>query len=230
MERLDARSKSFRTVRGVLDLVFHDDAQGTKEECRASLSWIRPDSLRLRGTSAAFFTVFDLVADSSQVRLDVPRERVAVLGERGDPAWDALPLSASDLLVALLANPCRVGECTDSVAWIDAEARSLSGPGWTLELEPSTGLPSRWFREGSEGREIRWSDWALRDGVPWPLRIELADKARGERLEVRMGRVDLDRPVPGSRFTLEIDRDREVLTPTQAKDRWEDRQAVFHLE
>lgn len=232
LERLAARAESFRTVRAVLDLVWWDDAFGTREECRGSLSWIRPDSLRLRGTSAAFFTVFDLTADARRVRLDVPREHVAVFGDRADPAWNELPLSAEEFLVALLADPCPSGGCGDSVAWLDAEARVLRGPGWTLELEPSTGLPRRWTREPSGTREIRWSEWVIRDRVAWPLRLELVDPSRQERLEIRMGRVDLDRPIPASRFSLELDADREILTPSEAKERWGKRpgRAVFHPE
>jgi hypothetical protein len=232
LSRLGERSASFRTVRAVLDLVWRDDAAASREECRASLSWVRPDSLRLRGTSAAFFTVFDLCTDARRVRLDVPREQVAVFGERQDPAWDALPLSAEELMIALLADPCSSPECRDSVAWADEARRVLAGPGWTLELEPDTWLPASWRRDDPPGREIRWSDWVIRDGVPWPLRIDLIDATRQESLEVRMGKVDLDRPVPANRFSLAVEPDREILTPGEARTRWERRQGggIFHPE
>ncbi|MFN8177015.1 MAG: hypothetical protein U0167_03775 [bacterium] len=230
LARLRARSESFRTVRAVLDLAWKEDADSTSEECRASLSWVRPDSLRLRGTTAAFFTVFDLAADARHVRLDVPREHVAVFGERNDPAWEALPLSAEELLVALLADPCAEGGCGDSVRWIDEPGRILGGPGWTLELDPSSGYPRRWTRANARAPEIFWSDWVVRDGIAWPLQVSLRDAARGERVEVHLGRVDLDRPIPADRFSLSIDSDREILTPAEAQTRWERQQGrgVFH--
>jgi hypothetical protein len=186
--------------------------------------------LRLRGTTAAFFTVFDLAADGRHVRLDVPREHIAVFGDRRDPAWSALPLPAEDILVALLADPCADGGCRDSVRWVDEKARILGGAGWTLELDATSGYPKRWTREDPESPEITWSDWVVRDGVPWPLQIGLHNVARGGRVDVHVGRVELDHPIPGDRFSLSIDSDREILTPREAKTRWERRHGggVFH--
>ena len=221
MRRLRVRAESFRTVRGVLELVWREEGSGASEGCRASLSWVRPDSLRLRGTSAAFFTVFDLVADERQVRLDIPREGVVVFGDRDDAAWSALPLSAREIRIALLADPCETDACRDSVRWLSVDPPVLRGPGWTLELEPKTGLPQRWTSDVDAAREVRWSEWSTRDGVAWPLRIDLRDDRRSERLEVRMGRLELDRSIPGSRFSLEIEEGREILTPYEAKTRWE---------
>jgi hypothetical protein len=226
-ERLRDRSMSFRTARGVLELLWHTESGARSEGCGASLSWIRPDSLRIRGTSAAFFTVFDLAADAQHVRLDIPREGVAVVGRRDDPAWDSLPLSARELQVALLADPfagsAEAGPA--SAAWVPEHPGRLQGPGWILDLHPDSGWPLRWVSDDGRGREILWHDWSTRDGVPWPLRIELVDPLRAERLEVTVGRLDLDSPVPAERFRLGVSAEREVITPEEAKDRWEDRGA-----
>ncbi len=221
--RLRARATSVRTVRGVLELVWRTDDGTATEGCRASLSCVPPDSLWIRGTSAAFFTVFDLSADARRVRLDIPREGVAIFGRRDDPAWDALPLSAADLLIALLADPCPGSTCGDSVRWAGDVPHRLLGADWRMDLHPESGLPAAWTRTGEEGREIRWDDWTVRRGVAWPLRIELRDRARGERLEVRMGRLEFDRDIPAGRFGLEVERGREIITPGEAKERWERR-------
>jgi hypothetical protein len=227
MERLRSRFEAFRTARAVLELSWRDAAGGDLGGCHASLSWVRPDSLRLRGTSAAFFTVFDLVADGRDVRLDVPREGVVVRGALDDPAWSALPVAADDLRIALLAFPCVADGCRGAVQWTDAAGPTLAGAGWTLELERRSGLPARWIA-ADRGREIRWLDWGLRDGVAWPLRIEIADTGDGEVLEVRMGRVDLDRPIPAGRFSLPGDEaGGPLLTPNQAKERWARRTDVL---
>lgn len=217
LERLRERASSFRTVRAALELTWRGPDDGAESEaCRGSLSWVPPDSLRLRGTTAAFFTVFDLVADVRNVRLDIPREGVVVFGKRDDPAWADLPLSARELAVALRADPCDSDSCRRIARWETSDPPVLRGPDWRLGLDPSTGLPVSWRAEGSV-REVRWGEWSVRDGVAWPLRIEILDPERGEVLEVRMGRVDLDRPVPPGRFSLEIEEGREILTPNEAK-------------
>jgi hypothetical protein len=221
-DRLRARATSFRTVRGVLELVWRTEDGSATEGCRASISCAPPDSLWIRGTSAAFFTVFDLSADARRVRLDIPREGVAIFGRRDDPAWDALPLSASELLVALLADPCP-GLGGDSLRWDPAAPSRLLGAGWRLDLHDETGLPAVWSRSDHSGREIRWDEWTVRGGVAWPLRIDLLDSERSERLEVRMGRLDFDRAIPAGRFSLDVDPEREVITPSEAKSRWERR-------
>lgn len=222
-ERIRARASSFSTVRGVLELVWRTEDGSASEGCRASLSCAVPDSLWIRGTSAAFFTVFDLSADAHRVRLDIPREGVAIFGRRDDPAWDALPLSAADLLVALLADPCPGTDAGDSLRWDRAVEGRLIGPGWTLDLHADSGLPAAFQRTDQAGREIRWDEWTVRRGVAWPMRIELRDRERGERLEVSLGRLDLDRPIPSGRFSLEVEDGREVITPSEAKTRWERR-------
>jgi hypothetical protein len=219
MAKLRERGEAFRTARAALELTWRGEGDdGDSESCRGSLSWVPPDSLRLRGTTAAFFTVFDLVADARNVRLDIPREGVVVFGRRDDPAWSDLPLSARELLVALRADPCDSDSCRDATRWETASPPVLRGRDWRLHLDPATGLPVAWRRDGSD-REVLWSEWSVRDGVAWPLRIEIVDRARGEVCEVRMGRVDLDRSIPPSRFSLQIEEGREILTPQEAKNR-----------
>lgn len=219
LAKLHDRASSFATARAALELTWRGlDGTGDSEACRGSLSWVPPDSLRLRGTTAAFFTVFDLVADARNVRLDIPREGVAIFGKRDDPAWLDLPLSARELGVALRADPCDSTPCRDDARWESTSPPVLRGPDWRLRLDPDTGLPLAWRQEGSD-REILWGEWSVRDGVAWPLRIEIVDPVRGELLEVRVGRVDLDRPIPPSRFALEVEEGREILTPNEASKR-----------
>jgi hypothetical protein len=206
-----------------LELVWRADDGSATESCRASLSCAPPDSLWIRGTSAAFFTIFDLAADARRVRIDIPREGVAIFGHRDDAAWNALPLSARELLVALLADPCPGSACADSVRWDPSVPRRLVAPDWRMDLHADSGLPAHWIRLDGSGREIRWDEWVFRDGRPWPLVMELRDAARAERLEVRVGRLDFDRPIPASRFSLEVSAGRDVITPDEAKTRWERR-------
>ncbi len=219
LAKLHDRASSFTTARAALELTWRgSDGGGDSESCRGSLSWVPPDSLRLRGTTAAFFTVFDLVADARNVRLDIPREGVVIFGTRDDPAWMELPLSARELGVALRADPCETDSCRAAARWESADPPVLRGSDWRMRLDADTGLPAAWARDGSE-REVLWSEWSVRDGVAWPLRIEIVDRARAETLEVQVGRVDLDRPVPPSRFALEIEEGREILTLKEANNR-----------
>ena len=224
LEKLRARTQSFRTVRAALELTWRGEGD-EDSSCRGSLSWVPPDSLRLRGTTAAFFTVFDLVADERRVALDIPREGVAIFGNRDDPAWDSLPLSARELSVALRADPCESAAGRDSARWESVDPPVLRGEDWRLALDAATGLPLEWRRADGTGRRIRWSEWSVRDGVAWPSGIEIEDPESGEVFEVRMGRVDLDRPIPPSRFRLEVEDGREILTPYEAKTRLERRGA-----
>ena len=88
-------SASLETLRAGLELVWPDPDTGeSKVLLGIPLALVaRPRRLRVRGTTKAFFTVFDLVASTDRVWLDVPREDFVVFGDRSDPAWDELPLS-----------------------------------------------------------------------------------------------------------------------------------------
>jgi len=217
---LEARRQSLDTVRAGLEITWDDPRFAEPENCRGSLSFTSPDSLRLRGHSAAFFTVFDLVAAGSDVWLDVPREGFTVFGPRRDQAWARLPLSPHALLVALLAHPCPGGDCL-----ADARIERVSGELFLrgafgrLGLDLATGLPVRFEGEGEDPLRIAWIEWSERSGVAWPQTIVI-ERSRGQRLTVSFGRVQLGRPVQPSRFERGEDPSREILTPAEAARRW----------
>lgn len=214
-----ARSDSIRTVRGGLEIVWEDPGTGEPEGCSASLTYERPGRLRLRARTAAFFTVFDLVMGPEQVWLDVPRERITVQGLPGDPSWDELPVAPGPLLVALLADPWAGGDVVPEPRLErEGEQATLVGPDWTLRMDPRTGLPAT-YRRGEIS--IRWGDWALRKGVPWPHDVQVRTSAG--RLRVHLGLLQIDRNLPESTFDFAPEPDREVLTPEEAKSRWESR-------
>jgi hypothetical protein len=187
------------------------------------LSYVRPDRLRVRGTTKAFFTVFDLVAAGDKVWLDVPGEDFVVFGRRDDPAWNELPLSPDALVIALLADPCAGEPCTGSVVLeaADEASRSITAGGWALTVDRRTGLPTGYSR--TEGRELRisWSEWGLRREMAWPSRIGIRAAKDGEELEVRLGRLESGREIRETTFRLDVEEGREVLSPADARTRWQ---------
>lgn len=220
---LEARRKSLDTVRAGLEIRWEDPRFAEPEDCRGSLSFASPDSLRLRGHSAAFFTVFDLVAAGPEVWLDVPREGFAVFGSRRDEAWRRLPLSPRALLAALLAHPCPGGDCLEDARVERADTELLlRGDFGRLVMDDATGLPILYEEEDDDPLRILWVAWSERSGVAWPEKIVI-ERSGGQRLTVSFGRVQLGRPLPSSRFEREDDPSREILTPAEAARRWEAR-------
>jgi len=218
-----SRADSLETLRAGLELAWPDPDTGERKSCGASLSYARSDRLRIRATTKAFFTVFDLVATEERVWLEFPSENFVIFGERDDPAWDEFPLAPDALLVALLADPCAASPCDEPVELgsQDAETRSIVGPGWTLALDRRTGLPLRYDRPGGDGLHISWNDWGMRGARAWPFRIGVRVGDETRELEVRLGRLQPGKPIRDSTFSLDPDEGREVLTPAEARGRWE---------
>ena len=220
---VQSRTGGLETLRAGLELAWPDPDTGEPRSCGGSLSYARPDRLRVRGTTKAFFTVFDLVATKDLVWLDVPREKFVVFGRRDDPAWDELPLSPDALLIALLADPCARGPCDGGVALgtETEESRSISGGGWELTVDRRTGLPTGYARTEDGALRISWKDWGVRKEMAWPSRIGIRAAERGEELEVRLGRLEPGHPIRDETFTMDPEEDREVLSPSDARDRWQ---------
>lgn len=217
------RTEGLSTLRAGLELAWPDPDTGESRSCGASLTWARPARLRVRGTTKAFFTVFDLVAAADRVWLDVPREDFVVFGARDDPAWGEMPLSPDALLIALLADPCFPDSCAGEVTLgdEDEETRTLLGRGWLLALDRRTGLPVFYERTERDRLRISWRDWGVRHGTAWPGRVGIRVGDETRELEVRLGRLQPDREIREETFRLEPEEDREVLTPSDALGRWE---------
>ena len=215
-----ARADSLKTLSAGLELTWEDARFVEAESCRGSLSWVAPDRLRLRGHTASFFTVFDLVADGSRVWLDVPREKLLVHGRRDDPDWGRLPFSPDVLRIALLADPCPAGGCPEVIRVAEGGPPRIEAAGWVLEIDPATGLPVRY---DSGETEIRWSGWAVRGGEVLPERIEILGRRVGGVLRIGLGRTRAGRSIPASRFAFEVESDREILTPEEAASYWSNR-------
>lgn len=212
--RIRARSDVATRLRASLELVWEDPETGEREGCSAFLSYDRGEGLRVLARSVAFVTVFELVADREHAWLDVPREGLTVSGDRDDPNWRGLPASPDAFLIALFADPWAGRESPD--AYRSEGADVLEGDGWTLRLDPVTGLPATYR---TDELEVTWGDWALRRGTPWPHEAEIRVGGDG-LLRARLGRLILDRAGSPGQFEFETPQDREVLTPAQARERW----------
>lgn len=219
LRSVQSRTEGLESLRAGLELVWPDPDTGEPKSCGGSLSWVRPARLRVRGTSKAFFTVFDLVAAPDRVWLDVPREDFLVFGSRDDPAWGELPVSPDALLIALLADPCVPDSCRRGVelAGEDDETRTLAGEGWRLALDRRTGLPLRYE---ADRLAIAWEEWGVRHQVAWPARIRIRVGDETRDLEVRLGRLEPGRAIREATFDLEPEEGREILTPSEALGRW----------
>jgi len=209
-----ARSVAVDRLQASLELTWQDPATDDPSGCSAFLVFDRTRGLRVMARSVAFVTVFELVADSARVGLDVAREKVTVTGPREDPDWDRLPASADGFLVALFADPW-AGADTCFFREASGDGTVLHGDDWTLWLDPETGLPARYEREGLT---IGWGEWAPRHGVPWPHLAEI--RAGGGVLRARLGRLIVGRPGSPGQFTFEPPDGRELLQPAEAAERW----------
>jgi hypothetical protein len=210
-----ARSLAADRVQASLELTWEDPVTGAVEGCSAFLVFDRGRGLRVLARTVAFVTVFELVADGEQAWLDVPREELTVHGPRDDPDWNRLPASPDAFLVALLADPWAGAPAPGPFRRAPADASALSGEGWTLRLDPATGLPASYERQGLR---IEWGEWAMRRGVPWPH--EAAIRTEAGVLRARLGRLLLDRPGSPGQFDFRPGEGRELLTPAEAQERW----------
>jgi hypothetical protein len=210
-----ARAAAAERLQASLELIWEDPATARPEGCSAFLVFDRNEGLRVLARSVAFVTVFELVADEERVWLDVPREELTVTGLRDDPAWHRLPASPEAFLIALLADPWAGGAAAGPVQAAPGESSVLRGPDWTLRLDPETGLPASYEKEGLR---IEWGDWAPRRGVPWAHEVRI--RTAGGLLSARLGRLILNRPGSPGQFEFRPPEGRERLSPAEAYDRW----------
>jgi hypothetical protein len=218
---LDERLSAIETAHAGLELRWASPALEEVASCRASLVFRSPDRLRVRGTSAAFFTVFDLTADPDTIRFDIPRKRVLIRGARGDQAWSRFPLDPDVVAVALLAHPDPRGleGASPNVRIAGADSLAAEGLDWTMTFDPATGLP-RMYHAREKDVMVHWESWDFIDGVAWPGKVAVEWASTGDRLEAEFGRVQLGRPARESSFSEGPDEEREILSPSEGLERW----------
>ncbi|MGQ0721450.1 MAG: hypothetical protein ACT4PE_07755 [Candidatus Eiseniibacteriota bacterium] len=216
VDRVRERAKGVETLRAGLELAWFGADGAAPEGCSASLVYQRGGRLRLEARSAAFFTIFEMVAGADSTWIDVPRERVRIAGARRDSGWAGLPIDPERMLVALLADPWGGAPPPEAEAELarGPDGPVLRGEGWTLRLD-GAGRPQVY---NGGAWTISWSEWTLRRGIDWPHRIEIAG---GEGvLRVRLGQLIPDRNLPRTTFAPPADPDRTVLTPIKANEWW----------
>jgi hypothetical protein len=215
---LENRIQEVGTVRAGVELHWSSSALEAPASCRGSLLFRAPQSLRLRGTSKAFFTVFDLAVGPDEILIDVPREKVLVRGERNDPDWTRFALNADLISIALAAHPDPSGQVTEVQEW--EGTTFYVGDEAMMEIDPQTGLPSRYRRSFPEPAEVTWGEWSEIKGIMWPLRLAISWPETKDSLGIEFGRVQFGKRVRTS-MTLDIPPgEREVLTPEQGFERW----------
>ena len=216
---LEHRTKEIDTVHSVVELRWTSPDLQTPFSCRANLVFQTPDRLRLRGTSKAFFTIFDLVVDLEEIRIDIPRKKVLIRGTRSDPEWSRFAIDPDLVAVALLAHPVPEAEkieiCEQGANFIWKGDRT-----W-MEIDGGIGRPTHFHRE-EPLTDIVWDEWDEVEGVAWPRHVKLIWPEEGGRLEIDFARVQLGRPIREGYFSEKPEDDREVLTPSKGIERWAD--------
>ena len=220
VERIESRVDSLETLKLGLEITWRDLTTGKRESCAGSLTFQAPGNLRLKGTTKAFFTVFEMVANDRETWLAIPREEQVIFGPRHDPDWRRLPLSPDHLLLALLVHPCPGEDCLESAPelTVDANRAVLTTEFWTLGTDSRTWLPTDYSDE--TGLRVEWGDWAVRRGVPWPHRIQIQAPGQDDLLVVTLGQLRWNPEVSPEVFQYELDDDLEVLSPADGARRW----------
>ncbi len=226
---LDERRDQIETIHAGLELEWISPLLESEASCRASLVFRAPDRLRVRGTSAAFFTIFVLAADPDTIRFDVPRENVLICGRRHDEAWTRFPLDPDLVTLALYAHPDPAGRTGERpIVTIDETGVLRSeGPSGEMTFDSATALPRTFRRTGEAEALITWGDWTRIDDTLWPLEVQIVWAESSERLEARFGRVKFGRPAKEASFSEDPGDGREVLEPEEGLRRW--REAWEHF-
>jgi hypothetical protein len=214
----EERIEEIRTIHAGLELRWAASELDKQLSCRGSLVFQAPSLLRLRGTSRAFFTIFDLTGGENEIWIDIPREKILIRGERNDPEWLRFALDPDLVAIALLAHPEPEGK-NSIVIEEDGADLLVAGDGTRMEIDGETGQPRRYWREDS-GAEVTWEGWNEVDGTPWPRRVRLAWPDQGDTLEIDFGRVQLGKPIREGYFRELPDEERERLAPSEGIERW----------
>jgi hypothetical protein len=213
--RVRERTEAAHTLRAGLELAWQGRDGAPPEGCSASLSYQRGGLLRLQARSAAFFSVFEMVAGPDSIWIDVPRERTRISGAREDPGWASLPIDPQRILVALLADPWGEGAPPREPTLDRGRGQIvLRGPDWNLQLD-AEGRPATYERGVWM---IAWSEWAVRRGTEWPHETKITGPEG--TLRVRLGQLIPDRHLPPDTFAGPFAADRTALTPIEAKEWW----------
>ena len=215
MQTIRARAVAADRLQASLELTWEDPALEEPQGCSAFLVFDREQGMRVLARSVAFVTVFELVAARDRVWLDVPRQGLTVTGPPDDPGWRRLPASPRAMLVALFADPWAGEEEPGPFRRAPGESDLLVGDGWTLRLDPESGLPALYEEEGLT---IEWGDWVPRRGVPWPHLAEI--RAAGGTLRARLGRLITGRAGSPGQFEFTPEEGRDLLGPEEAAERW----------
>lgn len=217
---LEHRTKEINTVHAVVELRWTSPDLQTPFSCRASLVFQAPDRVRLRGTSKAFFTIFDLVVDTEEIRIDVPRKKVLIRGTRSDPEWSRFAIDPDLVSVALLAHPAPKGESALEICEKGGDFM-WNGDGTWMVIDGGIGRPTHFHRE-EPLTDIVWEEWDEVEGTAWPRHVRLIWPEEGGRLEIDFARVQLGRSIREGYFSEQPEEDREVLTPGEGIERWDE--------
>lgn len=215
---LESRLDEIHTVHAGIELRWLSSELEGPLSCRTSLVFEAPSHLRLRGTSKAFFTIFDLIAGPEKITIDVPREKVLIVGDRNDPEWSRFALDPDLVTIALLAHPDPFGHGALEIRDEGADF-VWEGEGARMVIDGGSGRPVRYVRQEPRA-EVTWERWDLDEGVPWPRRVRLEWPEENNSLEIDFWRVQLKRPVRADYFDETPKDDREILTPGQGIERW----------
>jgi len=214
----EGRIDAIQTIHAGLELRWVTSELEGPLSCRGSLVFQTPTLMRLRGTSKAFFTIFDLTGGEKEIWIDIPREKILIRGEKDDPQWSRFALDPDLVAIALLAHPDPSGNTVLDIQEDDTDL-VIVGDGTRMEIDGETGKPRK-FRRESSGAEVIWGEWNEVDGTPWPRHVRLAWPDHGDTLEIDFGRVQLGKPIRDGYFKELPEDEREILTPSDGIERW----------
>ncbi|HET9887425.1 MAG TPA: hypothetical protein VFR10_07930, partial [bacterium] len=218
MHFLENRTKEIRTVHAALELRWLSPELSKALSCRGSLVFQAPEHLRLRGTSKAFFTIFDLVAGPEDISIDVPREKVLIRGAKTDPDWSRFAFDPELVSIALLAHPFPARDGSLELREDGADF-VWEGDGASMWIDGGNRRPVR-FRREEPRTEITWEEWDVIDGISWPRHVCLKWPDEGGVLEIDFAGVHLKKPIRPGYFSKEPEKDRKILTPSEGIERW----------
>jgi len=163
--------------------------------------------------------IFDLKALAMRFSLRLPQTGELVVG--GPVAYDRLPyLIRPDELKSLFGSPDSLG-----ISWPNTRMTSADGAYRfdidvlgalfrRITVDAGTGDILRIESYDVRGRllsDVRLSDYRLTDSVRFPRRLSLRRPLSGVRVELRLGKPKLNKPIPRSYFEPHATAGRQVI-------------------